>query len=102
MLEDELQAQVLDLVRIIGGPGALAYHTRDSRKSAPGFPDLVLLHERSGRLLAAELKRDGAHPTLEQRRWLQAWALRGEAHVWRPVDLRNGTIARVLQRWVRP
>lgn len=38
--EKEFQAQVLDLARLTGW---LCYHPHDSRRSAPGFPDLVLV-----------------------------------------------------------
>ncbi len=96
MTEDQLQAQVLEFAR---GMGWLAYHTRDSRRSERGFPDLVLVHPFSGALLFAELKRDGEHPTAEQRRWLRALALRGAAFVWTPAHWRTGDVARALRRW---
>jgi hypothetical protein len=96
MSEDELQAQVVGFARDLGW---LVYHTRDSRRSAPGFPDLVMVHERSGALLFAELKRDGKQPTPEQVRWLRALALRGAAFVWRPADWRSGEVGRALHRW---
>ena len=98
MLERELQQQVIDLAKMLG---YLVWHAYDSRRSAPGFPDLVMVHERNGATLYAELKRDGQHPTVDQRRWLHALALRGAAYVWRPADLRSGEIARVLTRWAR-
>jgi len=64
----------------------LCYHTHDSRRSAPGFPDLVLV--RGGRLLFAELKTDRGIVTLPQREWLAALteANRVETHVWRPAN----------------
>jgi hypothetical protein len=96
MLEKDLQDGVVKLARMLG---YLAYHTYDSRRSAAGFPDLVLVHERSGSLLFAELKRDGQHPTVAQQRWLRVLAIRGVAFVWRPADLRDGSIARALQRY---
>jgi len=98
MLERELQAQVVELARWLGW---LVYHTYDSRRSAPGFPDLVMVHEGSGALLFAELKRDGQHPTPEQQRWLRALGRRGVAFVWRPRDLYDGSIAAALRRWSR-
>lgn len=47
-----------------------------------GFPDLVLCHQRTGRVLFVELKRDDGKTTPEQDKWLRA--LCGE--VWRPRD----------------
>lgn len=76
-----------------GGGFALAYHTHDSRRSAPGFPDLVLVHPRKQRILLAELKRDGEYPKTEQRLWLTGLSCVEAAapHVvsvrlWRPRD----------------
>jgi hypothetical protein len=98
MLERELQVQVLELARMLG---YLAYHTYDSRRSVPGFPDLVLLHPRSGNLVVAELKSETGRVTLEQDEWLRAFALRGAAFVWRPSTWRDGSVARALQRFAR-
>lgn len=68
-LERELQSKVLSLAKLHGW---IAYHTFDSRRSAPGFPDLILL--RGERCLALELKRTHEHPTEEQLSWLRAFA----------------------------
>jgi hypothetical protein len=77
MEKDWLQA-VVDLAAF---QGALVYHTHDSRRSASGFPDLVIVVH--GRVLFRELKRDGNKPTAEQRRWLTALAQAGQdAAVW--------------------
>lgn len=66
--------------------GWLAYHTHDSRRSEPGFPDLVML--RAGRLLFAELKSAAGAPTDAQAEWLAALrAVEGaEVYLWRPAD----------------
>ena len=71
------------------------YHTHDSRHSAAGFPDLVLVKE--GRLLFVETKAVGKSPTLEQRMWLAALSAVpcAEVFVWSPDDW--GTITRVLR-----
>jgi hypothetical protein len=98
MLERDLQAQIVQVATMLG---YLSYHTHDSRKSREGFPDLVLLHERTGALILAELKRDGQNPTPAQTRWLTALSLRHTAVVWRPADLRDGTITRMLQHHAR-
>lgn len=62
------------------------YHTRDSRRSAEGFPDLVAC--RPPRLIFAELKRDGKEPTEEQWTWLDAFSQCGaECYVWHSSDM---------------
>ncbi len=81
--EKHFQVQVLELARLSGWR---CYHTHDSRKSAPGFPDLVLV--RSPVVLFAELKTEGGEATPEQRVWLAALrACPGvAARLWRPGD----------------
>ena len=95
MSERELQQAVLDCARLFGWR---AYHTFDSRRSARGFPDVVLV--RPPRLLAAELKAEHGRLTLEQHRWLDALrACPGvEAVEWRPHDWTSGAIERALRR----
>jgi hypothetical protein len=52
-----------------------------------GFPDLVLLHEKTGDLLFVELKRDGVSvKDASQKRWGAALALQNEYAVWQPKD----------------
>jgi hypothetical protein len=65
MTEGELQRAVIDLADLYGWRW---YHVHDSRRSNPGFPDLVLV--RRGRCLFLELKREGKGPTRAQRDWL--------------------------------
>jgi hypothetical protein len=98
MSESDLQASVVDLA---GRLDYLCYHTFDSRRSVKGFPDLVLLHRRSGNLVVAELKSDTGTVTPEQDEWLRAFALRGAAFLWRPEHWRDGTILRALHRYAR-
>lgn len=94
MTEAELQASVIDLARRTGW---LYMHITDSRKSAAvGFPDLVLAHPRTGRLLFIELKSSKGRLRPEQADWLSALALRHEAHLWRPEHWHDGTVQRVL------
>lgn len=65
--------------------GWLVYHTWNSRKSAAGFPDLVLL--RNGVLIVAELKVGANTVSPAQQQWLDAFAAAGiAALVWRPED----------------
>ena len=96
MLEQDLQDAVVKLARMLEW---LVYHTHDSRRSAKGFPDLVMCHPRSGALLFAELKTATGRVTPEQDEWLRALAVRGVAFVWRPEHLADGSIARALQRY---
>lgn len=69
-------------------PFTLVYHTHDSRRSAPGFPDLVLVHPEHGRVVFAELKAEGRYPIPEQRKWLSALKRCPgvEVFLWRPRD----------------
>lgn len=61
----------------------LAYHTHDSRHSAAGFPDLVLVRGES--IIYAELKSERGKVTAAQQEWLDALTAAGaECHVWRP------------------
>jgi len=95
MREDELQVLVLDLAKMLRWP--LIYHPYDSRRSTPGFPDLVLV--RGKRLLFAELKSEKGKTRPEQREWLCALTRAGaEALVWSPRDWRSGDIERNLLR----
>lgn len=81
MSEAEFQAMVIELAELNGW---MVYHTRDSRRSQPGFPDLVMV--RAGRMIAAELKSETGKATGSQEAWLD---LLGEvdgveAWLWRP------------------
>lgn len=83
MNENDWQGEVLTLARF--GGWTLRYHTFDSRHSAAGFPDLVLV--RVPELLIVELKTDKGKVTDDQQTWLEALAACGlETHVWRPRD----------------
>ena len=81
--EAAFQAQVEQLARLMGWK---LYHTHDSRHSAAGFPDLVLV--RASRLLFVELKKDGKKPTPQQQEWLDALCrVHGvEVYCWHPSD----------------
>lgn len=83
MTERDFQATVVETARLLGWR---VYHTHDSRRSEPGFPDLVLVRER---VVWAELKTDSVRSRLtpEQRSWVDALQRAGgEVHVWRPRD----------------
>lgn len=65
MSEARFQADVVDLARKRGWS---VYHPYDSRRSSPGFPDLVLA--RAGRIIVAELKAVTGRWGEGQRVWL--------------------------------
>lgn len=86
--EDELMDYVTTLLTLHHW---LWYHTHDSRRSNPGFPDIVAV--KNGFVLFIELKRETGKVSESQQRWLDAlgeadaWD-HHEAVVWRPSDMR--------------
>lgn len=68
--EKEFQAAV---VKLAVGNGFLAYHTHNSRRSEPGFPDWVFL--KPPKLVIAELKTMKGRFTAEQEQWLDLLSL---------------------------
>jgi hypothetical protein len=102
--EADFQAQVVDIAR--WNRWSHIYHTHDSRRSAPGFPDLVLA--RPGELAFAELKTDTGRPTPTQLAWLAVLATveaategTVHAHLWRPSDIDTIT-ATLARKGTRP
>ena len=84
MSEKEFQSQIIQLAKLCGW---LTHHHYDSRRSTPGFPDLVLVHAKRGLLLFVELKTDTGRVTTEQRYWLDSLLAAGQdARLWRPRD----------------
>lgn len=82
MLERKWQKIVTRLARTLGW---LVYHTYDSRRSAKGFPDLVLVRDR---VVWAELKSLRGRLRAMQGVWLDALRAAGqEVYLWRPCDL---------------
>lgn len=85
--EKDWQRTVVDTAEAFGWR---VYHTFDSRRSASGFPDLVMV--RRGRLIFAELKSARGRISMEQCVWMMALQTVAhnaevvEAHVWRPRD----------------
>ena len=91
--ESVLQTQVLALARLYNWR---AYHTFDSRRSPPGYPDLHLV--RGTRQVFAELKTQRGRLTRDQCEWLEALRAipTNECFVWRPSDVPQ--IAAILRR----
>ncbi len=78
--EADFQAQLITAARRLGWR---VYHTRDSRRSEPGFPDLVLASPRQRRVIFAELKTDTGHLSDDQSWWIGALTMAGqETYVW--------------------
>ena len=63
------------------------YHTYNSQRSTPGFPDLCMV--KGDRLVFAELKMPKKKATVAQQEWLEALgAVPGvEAYLWTPDDI---------------
>jgi len=94
--EAELQQAVVTLGRLLGFK--LIYHTHDSRHSAEGFPDLVMVSARHKRVLFVELKSETGQLSEHQTIWFaELLAAEAEVYVWRPKDWRDGTIEHILK-----
>ena len=99
--ESGLQADAEKLLSLFGWK---FYHTRDSRGSEGGFPDLIALRTRRAesytrltRLIAAELKAEGEELKPAQQIWLDLFkAFGAETYVWHPSDIMEMT--KVLRR----
>lgn len=79
VLEKEWQQQVVALLHVLG---YRCYHTHDSRRSQPGFPDIVAVRDR---VVYLELKREKGVVADKQRDWLGALHRAGaEVYVARP------------------
>ena len=80
--EKQFQADVVKYAKRQGWN--LIYHAYDSRRSASGFPDLVLVRER---VVWAELKAEDGKQTNEQVDWQNGLqAADAEYYLWRPTD----------------
>ena len=98
MREKALMQHVIDMARLLG---YLVYHTFDSRRSEPGFPDIIAVGY--DRLLAIECKREREQPTPAQQNWLDelAYVPGVECYVIRPSDWLSGEVERILRGWPR-
>ncbi len=81
--EKQFMQQVIDLARLCGW---LVYHPFDSRRSAAGFPDLVMV--RGQIVIFAELKTERGRLSTAQANWLDRLiGARGTGvFCWRPSD----------------
>lgn len=90
--EKQFTEQVRDLAKIFGYE---YYHTWTSMHSPKGWPDVALCKD--GRLILAELKREGKSPSPEQQKWLDLLSMvKGiQVYVWRPSNIDR--IAEILR-----
>lgn len=82
--EADLQATIVQAAELLGW---WVYHPYDSRRSEPGWPDLVLVHPFRG-MIYAELKIESKNPTPVQHQvltLLARWS--SSVYVWRPSNL---------------
>jgi hypothetical protein len=81
--EKQFMAQVIELARLCKW---MAFHPFDSRRSTPGWPDIVFVRPPS--VIFAELKTATGRLTPAQQTWLEALGRCPgvEAYVWRPAD----------------
>jgi len=92
MIERVLQQRVVGTCRVLG---LRCYHTHDSRRSEPGFPDCVIAAPQGP--IYAELKREKKRPTIDQIYWLDYFAGLGlPVYLWRPHHFIDGTIGMIL------
>ena len=81
--EAQFQSQVRALCRFYG---LTAYHTHNSQRSDPGFPDLCIVGSKG--ILFRELKTETGRLTAMQKHWISILQAAGQdADVWRPSDL---------------
>ena len=95
--EEILQDSIIALAKLLG---YLHYHTHDSRRSAKGFPDLVLVHPRTGRLIFIECKAKKGSLSEEQRGWGSSLLeVKGNIgyFIIRPTQWADGTVESILK-----
>ena len=80
MTEKQFQSLIVQFAKMRGW---LVYHTYDSRRSEPGFPDLVLVRRK--RVLFRELKTDKGRVTPAQKTWAASLEkAESDYKLWRP------------------
>lgn len=75
MTEAQFQSAIITLAIRLGW---MHYHTHDSRRSVPGFPDLVLVHPLKRRTIFRELKTMKGRVSAAQTQWLEALTSAGQ------------------------
>jgi len=90
--EKQFTQAVIDLAE---AKGFLVYHTHDSRRSQPGYPDLTMV--RDGRVIFAELKTVKGRLSAAQKLWLAALS-GSDPGDWR-LSTMQGTSTRTVACW---
>lgn len=110
MTESQLQKSVIELAELLG---YLVYHVGNVKgqlrnTTSVGFPDLCMVHRRTGAVVFAELKSDKGVLTERQLEWAAALSKCGGVsdvrllwdpvtyELWRPEHWHDGTIERSL------
>lgn len=96
MLEDKGPSSLdANVRRLMKDYGVWGYHPYDSRRSAAGWPDWVLIAD--GGILFRELKSETGTVSVEQRKVGSMLIRAGQNWgIWRPRDLFSGAIAEQL------
>ena len=95
MTEKQLQSAIVKLAKLTG---YLSYHTHDSRRSPAGFPDLVLVHEKTGFLIFIECKSGKGVRSADQQRWADALVnSKAKYYTIRPCHWADGTVESFLK-----
>ena len=113
MPEAQLQDAVIQLLHLFRFRVAYfgAARTKDGwvtpvRADGKGWPDIVAVlpgFTTPGRVLYVELKADKGTLSPEQHQWLEMLsACPGEVYLWRPQNLQDDTITRILRDGPRP
>ena len=93
--ERQLQDHIVGTARALGW---MVYHTHDSRRSEPGYPDLHLVHPVRGLSLFRELKSTKGRISPAQKEWAHALRVAGfDFAFWYPVDVVTGAFLEQLQ-----
>jgi hypothetical protein len=108
--EKDLQQAVIETGRLFGWRVAHFRPARTNRgwvtpvaADGKGFPDLVLVNDRTGRLIFAELKSLTGRVTVEQQQWLDGLRMVAaacdevEVHVWTTADWEAGVVETTLR-----
>lgn len=100
MSERRLQTFVVSFAMALGYE--TPYHTHNSRRSAAGFPDLVMIRlprpGRPGRLVFAEIKSEAGEISAAQTAWLtNLRSVGAAAYLWRPSDWLDHSIQAALR-----
>lgn len=84
-IESDLLRQIM---KVADAAGRLSYHTVNSRKSRPGFPDITTIHRDGGRLIIAETKMEWGVLSTEQKHWKHALerCTGVDYYLWYPED----------------